>query len=592
MSYTGKWIKVDLSRETYEILDTDRALLEKYIGGKGLGFAILDEIAPSADYFGEENPLIFVNGPFTGTKVQTSARTTLVTRSPLTGSALDTHCGGHFGPQLKAAGYDYMVIVGKATRPVYLYANKGELEFLDASGLTGKGIFETTDMLLEKHPGIDPRVACIGPAGENLSKIACIGVDKHRQYGRGGAGAVMGSKNLKAIVVDGKLKINYHDEEKFEQLNLELAKKILHNPSIKFRRKKGTMLWVRSANELGILPTRNWQDVTFDDYEKISSETAREELKWRDTNCFGCAIRCSKWAHFKGRRIEGPEYETTAFLGSGCMLNSITEITVSNEICNDLGLDTISAGGICGFAMECYEKGLLDDWSGLKLEWGNAEAQQELLRLMAYREGVGAIFADGTRDAAEKIGQGSKDFAINVFGMEMSGVNPKGAFTMGFSMSVADFGSHTRNWQIEQHQEEGFSVEDVPAKVFKGIDEVNVRNSLVVCDFVSEGVDALIPVLNAATGFNHTPESMKALGAEITDMARRYNLRNGRTCDDDIMPERFFKEESLSGLMKGKVVDKELFKALVQEYYKLRGWNEQGEPSLDSPKEDDYCKAS
>jgi aldehyde:ferredoxin oxidoreductase len=580
MSYTGKWLKVDLSSKIYEVKKTDRNLLKRYIGGKGLGFAILNEIAPNPDPLGEKNPLIFVNGPFTGTKIQTSARTTLVTKSPLTNSALDSHCGGHFGPRIKAAGFDYIVIIGKAAKLTYLHITDKHVSLVDADDLAGKGIFESNDELIKRHPGIDPRVACIGPAGENLSKLACIGVDKHRQYGRGGTGAVMGSKNLKAIVVDGKQPIQYHDEKAFKKLNLALAKDILKNPGVKIRREKGTMICIRKSQKYKFLPTKNFQKCQFNDFEKLSSETARKELNWKDTSCFGCSIRCSKWARFEGHEVEGPEYETAAFLGSGCEISSIKEVTIANELCNDLGMDTISAGVTCSFAMECYEKKLLNDWSGLKLDWGNVDAQKKFLQLMASREGVGAIFADGTRDAACRIGPQSEEFAININGMELSGVNPKGSLTMGVMLSVADFASHTRFWCTEGEMGESFKIEDIPKTIAQGIDTINVRNSLVICDFVPEGLKTLAEVLNAITGFEHTESSLMNLGANISDLARCYNLRNGRSFRDDILPERFFNEKSLSGFKEGRYLEKQEFTEIVQQYYKIRGWNSEGEPQM------------
>ena len=577
MSYTGKWIHIDLSTGKHEIGETEKSLLEKYIGGKGLGFALLERMAPSPEPFGSENPLIFVNGPFTGTRVQTSARTCLVTRSPLTGSILDSHCGGHFGPRLKAAGFDCLIITGKAEKPAYIYLTEKNVEIKDASDLWRKGIFYTNDELIKRHPGKNPRVACIGPAGENLLKIACIGVDKYRQYGRGGAGAIMGSKNLKAVILDGSIPVNYYNKEIFQQLNSQLTQDIMDNDGVKFRRQKGTMKCVRSGQEYEFLPTRNFQKVQFDDFEGISSETCREELNWIDVGCFGCAIQCSKIAKWDDHEIEGPEYETAAFLGSGCEISDCKDLTLANIICDDLGMDTISAGVICSFAMECYERGLIENWGGLELKWGDAAAQREFLKRMVYREGVGEIFADGTRIASQKIGKGSEEFAINIFGMEMSGVNPKGCLTMGVILSVADFASHTRLWCTEAEMGPDFKIEDIPKTITYGLDEINTRNSLIICDFVPYGFDRLAPILNAITGFNHTPESLIEIGARITHLARRYNLRNGRKHTDDILPERFFKEESLSGFMRGKKLDKDFFKSLIQEYYALRGWNEKGE---------------
>ena len=590
MAYTGTCLNINLSTGKSEIKPVDKSLLENYVGGKGLGFALLEHYAPNPDPLSPENPLIFVNGPFTGTKVQTSARTCVVTRSPLTGSIHDSHCGGSFGPRLKTAGYDYVFITGKSEKPVYLFITHEGVDIRDASALWGKGIFHTNDSLLKSHPGVDPRVACIGPAGESLVKIACIGVDKYRQYGRGGTGAVMGSKNLKALVVDGNDPIKYADEDKFMELNKQLTRDILTNEGVIYRRQKGTMKWIRQAQEYEFLPTKNFQKGVFDKFEGISSETCRKELNWKDVGCFNCGIRCSKVATWNGHEIEGPEYETSAFLGSGCEISDCKDLALSNVICDDLGIDTISAGVTCSFAMECYEKGLLDDWHGIELTWGNAEAQRELLKRMAYRQDVGQIFADGTRIAAQKIGQGSEEFAINIFGMEMSGVNPLGSLSMGFTLSVADFGSHTRLWLNELEMGPDFQIEDLPQAVVSGLDTVNIRNSMIVCDFVPSGLEELVPVLNASTGFDHSAESLMQIGAKLTHMARRYNLRNGRTHKDDILPERFFKETSCAGFMRGKVLDKEFFKGLIQQYYAIRGWTEKGEPTDQVLKEYDLLR--
>lgn len=582
MSYTGKCLDVNLTDSSVVVGKSDDDLHKRYIGGKGLGFALLNRLAPSPDPLGPDNVIVFANGPFTGTKVQTSARTALVTKSPLTGSILDSHCGGNFGPALKRAGFDYLIIRGKASHPVYLYITDNKIEILDASDLWGHGIFHTNDTLLERHPGKDPRVAAIGQAGENLSKIACVGVDKHRQYGRGGAGAVMGSKLLKAIVADGSCEIEYAHPEEFKAASLQFARDVTGHPGVKFRRVKGTMKTVRQAQVGEYLPVKNHQLVQYDEFENLSSETTRRELNWKDTSCFGCGIRCSKWAEWDGHKIEGPEYETTAFLGSNSLVNNIKDVAWANEICNDIGLDTISAGITCSFAMECYEKGVVDDWSGLEMDWGNAKAQREFLHQIAFRKGVGAIFADGTREAARKIGKGSDEYAINTFGMELSGVNPKGSLTMGLMFAVADFASHTRLWMTEVEMGPDFKLEDMPQAVADGLDEVNARNSLVICDFVPLGLQRLAELLNLATGINHTEKTLLEAGARMTHLARAYNLRNGRNSNDDTLPARFFNEESLSGFMRGKKIDREFFSSLVQKYYKIRGWNAQGIPAAET----------
>jgi aldehyde:ferredoxin oxidoreductase len=581
MSYTGHCLYIDLTNGTHEIRETGRSLIENYIGGKGLGFALLEQHAPAPEPFSPDNPVIFANGPFTGSKVQTSARTCLVTKSPLTNSILDSHCGGNFGPALKSAGFDYVFITGKAETPVYLYLNNGKVEIKDAIDLWRKGIFFTNDELIRRHNGINPRVAAIGPAGENLSKMACIGVDKHRQYGRGGCGAVMGSKNLKAIVADGDTPIKYFDEERFTELNKAFTRDILNNPGVKFRRVKGTMKCMRSGQEHEFLPVRNFREVTFKDLEQVSSEAARRDLNWKDTACFGCSIRCSKWARWDDHEIEGPEYESTAFLGSGSMVSDIRDVAWANELCNDLGLDSISTGVTCSFAMECYEKGLINDWDGLLMKWGDAANQRRFIEKMALRQGIGDLFADGTREASQKIGKNSADFAINIFGMEISGVNPKGSLTMGVALSVADFASHTRLWLTEQEAGPAFTIEDMPAAIADGIDTINARNSLIICDFVPLGLDRLAPLLKAATGLDYSGKDLLGLGTKLTHLARRYNMRNGRKHTDDILPGRFFNEKSLSGFMRDRVLDKDFFNDIIRKYYKIRGWTDTGTPPND-----------
>jgi aldehyde:ferredoxin oxidoreductase len=578
MSYTGKCLYFDLNNQKYEVKSSDKKLQKEFIGGKGLGFALLDKIAPDPDPLGPENPLIFVNGPFTGTKVQTSARTTMVTKSPLTNSIHDAHSGGSFGPALQRTGYDYLVITGKSQKPVYLFITDKEIKILDAGDIWGKGVFETTDILTARHKGNDPHVAVIGQAGENLSLISCISVDKHRNFGRGGVGAVMGSKNLKGIVCDGKQEIVYAEPEKFAEVNKKHTLSILNNTGVKFRRQKGTMKCIRSGQANEMLPVKNFQAVTTERWEEVSSERTREELNWKDTGCFSCGIRCSKWARWDGHEIEGPEYETTAFLGTGCEIFNIKDVAWANEICNDYGFDTISAGSTIGFAMECFEKGLIDNWHGIDLKWGNSEAQREMLKRMAFKKDIGDLFSDGTRVAARKIGKGSEDFSINICGMEISGINPKGALTFGVAMAVADFASHTRLWIAEQEFGPEYKMSDITNSVIEGIDTTNVRNSLVICDFVPLNLDNLAEILTTVTGNEYTGKDLLKIGTRIAHLARRYNLRNGRTHKDDTLPGRFFNEESLAGFMRGKKLERKTFSDLVAKIYKARGWNEKGEP--------------
>ena len=577
-SYMNKYLLVDLSIREITEGNLDPQLVENFVGGKGLGLKLLSDLAPNVDALSPENLLIFVTGPFTGTSVQTSARSALVTKSPLTNSFLDSHAGGHFGPALKRTGYDYVLIKGKSEKPVYLHITSEGTEILSATELWGKGIFDTEKGLKEKYPG--SRVASIGPAGENKVLYACIGCDLYRQFGRGGAGAVMGSKNLKAVVVKGNKKITYAEDKSFKDLTKKLTADVSEHPNAKKRFDLGTMMWVRMGQEIGeFLPTRNFQKGLYEDYEKITAETMKKELNWKSVGCFNCVIKCAKMAKWDGYELEGPEYETTAFLGSGCEINDPKIIAKSNLLCDDLGLDTISMGITCSFAMECYEKGLLKETDGLQLNFGNGEAQHNFIAKIAHRKGIGDLFANGTRLSAKEIGQGSDYFAINTYGMEISGVNIKGCMSMGLAMATSDFASHTRLWTASDEMNGNLTIEGLPEYVYKGQDDVNIRNSLIVCDFLPYGLDRLAPILTKATGIEFTPEKLMLIGERIHNLARLYNLRNGRTGKDDTLPSRFFEEEMTAGLLKGKKMSKEFFADLLQKYYKIRGWEKNGVPT-------------
>jgi len=577
-AYKNRWIEIDLSTRKIQTGTLDMSIVDHYIGAKGIGFRMLADRALDVDPFSPENPILFLTGPLTGTHVPTAARSALVTKSPLFGGALDSHVGGSIGPRIKAAGYDYITVTGKAASPVMLHISSKGVDFIDADTLWGKGIFETEKRLKKRFP--NGCVISIGPAGENLVRFACVANDLYRHYGRGGAGAVMGSKNLKAIVVEGDQKAQYFDRETFMKLNRKLARDVKAHPSRQRRYDLGTMMWVRMGQEVGrFLPTRNFQSGTFEDYEKITSETMNKELNWEHTGCWHCIIRCSKLARWDGKELEGPEYETTAYLGSGCGIADAKAVAEANWLCDDLGLDTISCGVTASFAMECFEKGLIGNADGLDLRFGNKDALLQLIPKIARREGVGDVLAEGTRRAAQQIGQGSADFAIQTAGMELSGVNVKGCFSMGLALVTSDFASHTRLWTATDEMSGTLRVKDLPAYVKKGQDEVNVRNCLVVCDFLMFSLNRLAPILNAATGMNVTPDSLMQVGERIANLARMFNRRNGRTQDQDTLPERFFTEPMTAGLLEGKTLRHEFFEDQLLKYYQARDWHPNGAPT-------------
>jgi aldehyde:ferredoxin oxidoreductase len=388
--YFHRILFVDLSRKESKVWEPPAELWEKFLGGKGAGLKILYDLGLTPAPLSPENPLIFLTGPVTGSPIPTSARSCAVFFSPLTNSAVDSHAGGFFGPALRKLGLDGLLILGKSPKPVYLEVRPDTVLFHDAEKLWGQGIFATEKSLKERYPGAE--VASIGPAGERGVRFACIGTGFWRQFGRGGAGAVMGAKNLKAIVIPpGSEKVPIADEPRFYELNKKLVEDLLSHPMRKKREELGTTMWIRMAQEAGFLPTRNFQACRFPGFEGITSQAMKRELSWEPRGCFNCPIRCGKLARWDGFELEGPEYETTAFLGANLEIGSAKAVAYANFLCDDLGLDTISTGVVISFALEASERGLLP----LPFRFGDAEGVFTLIRQIAFREGVGTFLLRG-----------------------------------------------------------------------------------------------------------------------------------------------------------------------------------------------------
>jgi len=571
-------LRVNLTDQTTQKGKIPDAVLRDFIGGKGVGLWLLTQEDMSNDPFDPGNPLIFVTGPLTGSLIQTSGRSALVTRSPLTNTFLDSHAGGHFGPALRRTGNDYLLIKGASETPVYLHVTSDGAEFKPAEDLWGKDAFETEKTLWKQYP--KAKVACIGQAGENLVRFAAIGTELFRHFGRGGAGAVMGSKKLKAVVVEGDIQPVMADPEEHRRLAVKLTDDLKEHPNAQKRKELGTMMWVRMGHEEGgFLPTKNFQYGQFEHYENLTAETMKEQLKWTSKGCYGCGvIMCSKVSHWDGKEMEGPEYETTAYLGSGCMLDDAEDVAEANWLCDQYGLDTISTGVTISYAMESAEKKTLNPEDNEWIQWGSAEAVHRLIKKIAYREGIGDTLAEGTRRASKTIGGDSGYWAIQIAGMELSGVNPLGSYSMALALTTSDFASHTRLWTATSEMHNQLNIEELPETIVSGQDEINARNSLIVCDFLPYGFDRIMPFLNAATGWEYTGEDLMTAGARMQTLSRLYNLDKGRSIEDDTLPERFFNEESVSGLMKGKRIPRDLFKRHVEEIYGIRGWDKNGVP--------------
>ncbi len=600
-AYTGKILEIDLSKRKYDVSELDMNDAKLFLGGKGLGAKMLwNRTEKGTDPLGPDNPLMFITGPLTGLRIPTSGRYCIVTKSPLTGIYNDSHCGGYFGPELKKAGYDALVVTGKAEKPVYIHIEDDTVSIEDADDLWGKKTFETTHALREKHHDEKLRVAAIGPAGENLVKIAMINIDTYDQKerggqaGRGGAGAVMGAKMLKAVCVKGTGEVGQADPEGFKKASKKAFETTREDDFIPTRRKYGTPVWINPMNEYGILPTKNFQHAVFEDAEKISGETMKEEIVERDVGCYSCPILCGKHSEvkegkYKGTRLEGPEYELLVLLGSSCGMGDLGAVSKASLMVDELGLDGISTGNIIGWSMECFEKGVMtrDDFDGLEPRFGEDEDYLRLIEKIAYRDGVGDLLAEGVMRASEKIGKGSQDFAMHSKGMEFPGYEPRGSPGMGLAYATSDRGAcHQRAWTVnaELKMEERFSAEGRAKLVKETQDERASAYSMTLCDFVPIGVETFLELFNTATGFNLTEEEYLKAGERTWNMSRMFNVREGVSRKDDSLPRRLY-EPLPDGPTKGNAFTEEMFNRMLDEYYELRGWDEDGIPTEEKLKE-------
>lgn len=595
--YQNTLLDVDLTNKEVRTRQLDESTKRLFIGGKGLGAKILyDELKPNLDPLSPENLLVFSTGPLTGTAAPSSGRWAVVTKSPLTGLFLDSQVGGFVGAQIKLAGYDHIVVRGAAETPVFLKIEDDQVEIAPAEDLWGKGCLET-ERALKARLGREFKVGSIGPAGERLVRYACITFDLFRQAGRGGPGAVMGSKRLKALAVRGTKEVGYWDPEGFKEACKKAREVIRGHHFTPLRRKYGTPIWVNPVNEAGLLPTRNFQSGVFEHAEEISGETMRDRIVVKDGACFNCILPCWKHSRFSihgqpEMELVGPEYETLALIGSNCGVGSLESVAYANLLCDDLGMDTISTGAAIAFAIECSERKLLGEEraTGLRLAFGDADSVFELVRLIGRRKGLGDVLAEGVERAAKIIGKGSEGFAPHVKGMEIPGYDPRGAFGMGLAYATSDRGAcHQRAWTVRAEIQGGlgdrFSIEGRPQFVKETQDERAMCFSLVLCDFMPLGVADFVELLNTATGLELTePEYLKT-GERIWNLTRAFNMREGARRPDDNLPGRFTDEALPSGPAKGQRVTQAMLDTMLDEYYALRGWTADGVPTKEKMEE-------
>ncbi|MCB2170372.1 MAG: aldehyde ferredoxin oxidoreductase family protein [Deltaproteobacteria bacterium] len=596
--WMGKMLRVDLGSGEIrdEILDPQVA--KDYIGGRGIGIYYLSrKVDPACDPLSPENVLVMAAGPLTGTGAPTGARYMVMTKSPLTGAITCSNAGGRFPTELKRSGYDGIVFAGRSQHPVYLYIDAGQAALRDATHLWGQTTHETTDRLREET---DPkaRVACIGPAGEQLVRFAAIMNDKDRAAGRSGVGAVMGSKNLKAVVVRGQDRVSLADPARFKAFNSQILDKFkaAARETPLGLTINGTAGVVLTTQHLGVLPTKNWQQGTFDGWENIHGERLTEKYLVSNKACYACPIGCGRKTRVEDPAFagegEGPEYETIYAMGSNCMIDNLAAVIKANYLCNELGLDTITMGATVACAMELVDRGYLSEKVvGRPLSWGDGEALVELTRMTAYREGFGNRLAEGSYRLAESCGH--PELAMVSKKQEFPGYEPRGAQAMGLAYATSPIGgSHMRGdpayfelfgipQPVDPHQWKG------KAKITKAFQDLSaVIDSAGLCIFFAvrnlAGKELDVPpvgileYLNAATGLDYTLEELMRAGERIITAERRFLVRAGMSRKDDSLPRRLTHEPMPSGPAQGMVCHLE---EMLDEYYQEQEWTPEGIPT-------------
>ncbi len=585
--YTGKILRVNLSTRSVatEALNREEAL--KFIGGRGFGTKLyMDEVDPAIEPFDPENKLIIVTGPLTGTNAPTSGRFMVVTKSPLSGTIACSNSGGHWGAELKFAGYDAVILEGKADKPVYLNIVDDKVEVLDASSIWGKLVSETTEALEAVH-GEKAKVLTIGPAGENLSKIAAVMNDRYRAAGRSGVGAVMGSKNLKGIVVKGSGKVETADPDKLKEVFSSCIKKIRENgvtgqglPTY------GTAVLVNIINENGAFPTNNFQKAQFPFAEDISGEALAEKYLTKKDVCYRCPIACGRFCEVDDVKGGGPEYETIWAFGGDCGVSSLPDIIKANFWCNEVGVDTISAGATLAAAMELHQRGLIkgeEFGDGPALAFGNNDAVVYWTKAMAHTEGLGAKLAQGSYRLGEMYGM--PEVSMSVKKLELPAYDPRGIQGQGLQYATSNRGGcHVRGYLIspeilglpEKLDRLSLEGKHVWAKAFQ--DLTAAIDSLGLCLFTSFAMGApdYADLMNAICGTTFTGDDIFEAGDRIWNLERVYNLKAGIDPSQDTLPKRLLEEEIPEGPSQGHI---SRLSEMLPLYYEARGWDSAGVPT-------------
>ena len=603
---SAKILRVDLTNGNIETETLSEDFYRLYPGGKALaGYILLNELPPHTDPFGQENVMVFANGLLTGAPVSTATRYVVSARSPLTGGYGESEAGGFWGPELKMAGFEAIVVKGKSHKPVYIWMNEEKAEIRSAEHLWGKMTADVQELIRTELGDEKIRVLQIGPAGENLVRFAGLTNDLRHFNGRNGLGAVMGSKNLRAIAVRGNQRYQNlaYDGKTLVGIGGKLAKMVKENPLSWDLQERGTPGLVEPLNTGGILPTRNFRQGAFENVDKVKWEAYEKELLTARRTCYACAVRCKREVAVDGRESPygGPEYETIGAFGPNCGISDLRVIAKAGELCNAYMMDTISCGATIAFAMECFEHGLLtlEDTGGIDLHFGNAQAMLTMIDMIARREGIGDLLAEGSKRAAEKIGGEAHYFAMQVKGQELAMHEPRGKYNLGMGYAISEIGAD----HLVVAHDTAFAKPDaiqlrsaVPLGITKALPPRSFGEEKMDMFYILEKWNSLEKVLgfcffglaprsfipaedvllsiNSATGWNISMEEALTIGERATNMARIFNLREGFSRKDDTLPERFFQPLE-SGALQGQSMPRHEFEDSLTILYGKKGWDPQ-----------------
>ncbi len=570
----GKILKIDLNQRKFFVESLDTMIYEKYIGGKGLGtYLLLKENPEGVEPLSKDNNLIIAIGPAIGISTWGANRFATFTKSPLTGFYSESYAGGKAFLNIAKTGYDAIIIKGEMKNWGYMVISDKGVEFKEDNSLVGKDAFETEKILEERYSQFKASAITIGVAGEKLVKFAYVNNDFGRSLGRTGVGAVLGSKKLKGIVFYGNQKKEIYSEDLLKEFNRELLQRGKVHPVFQAYRKYGTSLTVGFTTKFNAFPSRYWQDGTVPFVDKINGEALLNELEVKPESCGYCFIACTrkskvKYGKYKGLKVDGPEYETINAFGGISFVDNYNDIAYLNDLCDKLGIDTITAGNLVGFAIEAYKRGKID----FKIDYGETERIAELLYKIANREGVGDILAEGVKKASEELGL--TDMAIHVKGLEPPGYDPRVLKGMGLAFGVSDRGACHLRTTFYKPELAGIippeQIKDKAKLLIEYEDRLTIYDTFILCRFFRDIIyyDELNKILKSITGIDYSEKEFREIAKKITDMAREFNLREGmKQPEDDMLPEHFFNNP-----FDKNSLTKEEYLQLLKDYYDLKGW--------------------